>query len=113
MYENKNEPLLTKSAFRIRVFYHVLAAFALLLVTLALGIAGHMYFDGMALTSALVASITLMSGLGLSILPESVAGQLFASVYGILSSYLYIATSSIVIAPILHRLLHKFHLQDE
>ena len=71
-----------------------------------------MYFDNMPFTRALVASTTLMSGLGLSIIPDSVEGQLFTSLYGILSGYIYIAISSIVVAPILHRMLHKFHIDE-
>jgi len=91
---------------------HVLAAVAFLLVTLAIGVAGHMYFDNMELSRALVASVTLSSGLGLSAFPDSTAGQLFASLYGLFSGYVYIATTTIVLAPVLHRVLHRFHLDD-
>ena len=112
MYENKNTPLISKRMFRRRMIYHVLAALSLFLVALAIGVAGHMEFDSMPFTKALVASVTLISGLGLSVFPETTVGQLFASFYGILSGYIYIMTSSIVIAPILHRLLHKFHLSE-
>ena len=112
MYENKRKSLINSKAFRKRVLYHILAALLLILVTITLGVAGHVFFDNMSLGTAFVASITLASGLGLSIVPNTLSGQLFASFYGILSGYVYIATSSIVIAPILHRLLHKFHLEE-
>ncbi|WP_298185176.1 hypothetical protein [uncultured Pseudomonas sp.] len=112
MYESKSSLLIDKKAFRRRVGLHVLVAFTLVVLTLMLGIAGHVYFDDMALDAALVASITLTSGLGLSVIPESTAGKLFTSLFGIFSGYVYIATSTIVIAPILHRLLHKFHLDQ-
>ncbi|MGI5308906.1 hypothetical protein [Rheinheimera sp. WS51] len=111
MYENKSKPLVSRHAFRKRMLCHVLVAFLLVLITLVIGVAGHIYFDGMHFSSALIASITLTSGLGLSIMPETTACQLFASFYGILSNYIYIATTTIIIAPILHRLLHKFHLE--
>lgn len=113
MYESKSKPLISKSAFGKRLFFHMLIAFLLVIFTLAIGIAGHVYFDNMKLSSALIASITLTSGLGLSILPESTSGQLFTSLYGIFSGYVYIVTSSIVIAPIAHRALHKFHLDED
>nr|WP_158651868.1 hypothetical protein [Marinobacterium profundum] len=112
MYESKSKPLASGKEFGKRIIFHVLAAFILVVVALAIGVAGHVYFDDMKLARALIASITLTSGLGLSILPETTPGQLFASLYGIFSGYVYIATSSIVIAPILHRLLHKFHLDE-
>jgi len=110
MYENKKNPLISRKHFRKRMLYHFLLALALVLLSLSIGVAGHIYFDDMSFTRALVASTTLMSGLGLSVLPESINGQFFASLYGIVCGYIYIATSSIVIAPIVHRIHHKFHL---
>ncbi len=112
MYEHKSKPLLSKKEFSRRVFLHLIVAMVLLVFTLTIGTAGHIYFDNMKLVEALVASITLTSGLGISILPETTSGLLFASLYGIISSYVYIATTSIVLAPILHRLFHKFHLES-
>lgn len=113
MYESKHKPLVSVQKFRKRLFFHLLLALFIVVITLVVGVLGHMYFDDMALGSALIASITLAGGLGLTILPETTSGQLFASLYGILSGYVYIATSSIVIAPIAHRILHKLHLEEE
>lgn len=112
MYENKGKPLLSKTAFKKRILTHFFGAFVLVVLTLTVGTAGHIYFDDMELRTALIASITLSSGLGLSVLPESDSGKLFTSFYGIFSGYVYIATSSMIIAPILHRVLHKLHLDE-
>lgn len=112
MYERKGEALIEKKEFTIRMLYHLLAALLLVIVTVTIGIAGHFFIDDMNIGSALIASITLVSGIGLSIVPETFSGQLFASLYGIFSGYIYIATSSIIIAPVLHRILHKFHLDE-
>jgi len=111
MYEHKSKPLISSKAFRKRMLIHILLAMSVVAITLVIGVLGHQYFDGMNTIDALVASITLIGGLGLSIMPESRAGLLFASLYGILSSYVYIGTTSIVIAPIIHRIFHKFHLE--
>ena len=112
MYEHKSKPLLSKKEFSKRMFVHVLVALLLVALTIVVGTIGHVYFDNMGVVVALVASITLTGGLGISILPKTSSGLLFASLYGIVSSYVYIATSSIVLAPILHRLFHKFHLES-
>lgn len=110
MYETRHSPLISRAQFHRRLIAHLLVALGVLVLSLAIGVAGHMYFDDMGLVSAVVASTTLMSGLGLSILPDSVSGQLFASLYGIFCGYIYVATSGIIIAPLLHRMLHKFHM---
>tara|TARA_R110002074_G_scaffold314473_2_gene484880 strand:- start:232 stop:585 length:354 start_codon:yes stop_codon:yes gene_type:complete len=94
------------------MFFHVLAAFILVIITLVAGIAWHIYFDNMEPVTTLIASITLTRGLGLSILPETILVQLFASLYGILSGYVYLATSTIEIAPIFHRIVHELHLMN-
>ena len=113
MYENKKSPLISKPEFRKRLIVHAMLAITLVLLMLLIGVLGHMYFDQMECAKALVASITITAGLGVAILPDSIEGQLFASIYGILSGYIYIATSTIVLAPILHRILHSFHLDEE
>lgn len=112
MYESKSKPLLAKKALTKRMFFHALAAFILVIITLVAGVARHIYFDNMELGTTLIASITLTSGLGPSILPETISGQLFASLYGIFSGYVYLDTSTIVIAPISHRVFHEFHLMN-
>ncbi|MCW8934703.1 MAG: two pore domain potassium channel family protein [Gammaproteobacteria bacterium] len=112
MYESKSKPLTSRKTFGKRMLLHVLTAFLLVVITLVIGITGHVYFDNMKPGTALIASITLTSGLGLSVLPETTSGQLFASLYMIFSGYVYIVTSSIILAPILHRILHKFHLDE-
>lgn len=111
LYEKKSKPLLAPKKFRRRLYSHILIACLLVVFTLTLGVAGHMHFDQMRFSTALVASITLTSGLGLSVLPESSGGQVFAGFYGFFSGYVHIATSSIIMAPIVHRVLHKFHLE--
>lgn len=113
MYENKKEPLITRRHFRRRLLMHVLLALALVGAMLLVDTLGHMHFDGMVLSQALLASITLSSGLGLSVLPSSTAGQVFVSLYGLFAGYLYIATCTIIIMPVLHRMFHKFHLDEE
>ncbi|MEJ6655884.1 MAG: hypothetical protein QNL70_07745 [Pseudomonas sp.] len=113
MYESKTQPLTTSKAFRMRMYLHVLLALLLILVMLLAGTVGHVYFDDMEPSRALVASLTLSSGLGLSILPSSLSGQLFASIYGVFSNYVFIATCTIVLAPLVHRVFHKFHLDED
>ncbi|MHB0764235.1 hypothetical protein ACYCFC_07655 [Stutzerimonas sp. NM35] len=71
MYEHKNKPLISRQHFRKRMLNHVLLALTLVGLSLSVGVVGHIYFDDMSFITALVASTTLMSGQGLSVLPES------------------------------------------
>jgi len=40
-------------------------------------------------------------------------GKLFASFYALFAGLVFIAVSGILLAPILHRLMHALHLDDE
>jgi hypothetical protein len=40
-------------------------------------------------------------------------GKLFASVYALFSGMVFVAAASLFIAPLLHRLLHQFHLDAD
>jgi hypothetical protein len=41
------------------------------------------------------------------------AGKLFAGFYALFSGLALIVVVEIIFAPIVHRFLHKFHLEDE
>ncbi len=41
------------------------------------------------------------------------AGKLFASIYALYSGTVFLVTAGFVIAPLLHRFLHRFHLESE
>ncbi len=81
-----------------------------LLLSIAVGTVGHVYFEGMPWQKALLSSCFLLSGLGLAVFPETASGQLFAGIFALYAGFVFIAISGIVIAPILHRFLHKFPL---
>jgi hypothetical protein len=41
------------------------------------------------------------------------AGKLFASFYSLYAGLVFIGGSTILLAPVLHRFMHRFHLEDE
>lgn len=101
-----------------RVFYRRLAgnaAFALLLISasLAVGIAGYVYFANMALLDAFLNAAMILSGMGpVGDIPTP-SGKVFAGLYAIYSGILIIATTGVMLAPVLHRMMHRFHLKDD
>lgn len=112
MYERRNQPPISPSQFRLRMLRHLGWALALLAVSLLIGTAGQVYLEGFGWQKAFLSSCVLLAGLGLAVLPESEAGQLFVSFYALYAGFIFLVTSSILIAPLLHRLLHHFHWTD-
>jgi hypothetical protein len=77
--------------------------------SIAVGTFGHVYFEGMPWPQAFLSSCLLLSGLGLAIFPETKSGQFFASLFALYAGFVFIAISGIILAPILHRFLHRFN----
>jgi len=55
----------------------------------------------------------ILSGMGPLEPLKSTAGKMFAGLYALYSGLVLVLASGVVLAPIVHRMLHRFHLQDE
>ncbi len=110
MYESRDESLLPRAQFAQRVALHVTVAIGLLLGSLALGIAGYMYFENLAWRDAFLNAAMLLGGMGPVDLPKSDGGKIFAGCYALYAGLLILVTAGVVLSPVLHRLMHHFHL---
>ncbi|HGM9949045.1 MULTISPECIES: two pore domain potassium channel family protein [Providencia] len=114
MFESKNMPLISFSAFLKRMLLHFSYAFALIIITLLIGIVGHIAFDSsINWHDAIFNSAFIANGIGPYIVPQSISGKIFFVFYGIFTSLVFMTTLGLIFAPIAHRMLHKFHLDDE
>lgn len=113
MYEKKKEQVISRKEFIWRLVWHVVAAVLLIIITLAIGTIGHIYFEDIDLHDAFLNTALITGGIGPTVLPESVAGKLFFSAFGIFVGLLFAALVGVALAPILHRIVHKMHLDDD
>ena len=113
MYESKNDPLLPRHHFRRRLVQHVFYALLILFVTLAIGVIGHIALEEISWHDAFITTTFIISGLGTLVMPTTVAGKVFIAIYSLLVNLVLIGTLATVLAPIAHRLAHKFHLDDD
>jgi hypothetical protein len=86
--------------------------FALIGCGLAVGIAGYAGFEGLSLTDAYLNAAMILSGMGPAVEIKTTGGKLFAGTYAILSGLIIIIATGFVLAPIFHRVLHKFHVES-
>lgn len=113
MYENKHKPPLTHRQFLQRMLRHLAMALALICVSLAIGMAGYAHYEGMGWIDAFVNSAMLLGGMGpMKTDGLSDAGKLFAGFYALYAGLVLIAVLGILMAPVLHRLMHLFHWED-
>jgi hypothetical protein len=90
------------------------AAYALVLVatTLAVGIVGYHVLEHMSWLDAFHQSALLLSGMGPVADIKSAPGKIFDSVYALFCGVILLAATGLMFAPVIHRLLHRFHLED-
>ena len=109
MYEHRAEGLLPRRVFVRRLLLHAAAALCLVIISLAIGMAGYMYFEHLPWRDAFVNCAMLLGGMGPVDSPKTDGGKLFAGCYALYAGLVFIVTAGVVVAPIVHRLLHRFH----
>ena len=113
MYESTKDPLLTRKLFRLRLLRHAMAAVALIAVSLGLGIWGYCAFEQLPLLDGFLNSAMLLGGMGPVNNPVTAAGKLFAGLYALYAGLVFLVTAGLLFAPLVHRLMHRFHWPDK
>ena len=113
MFERKHEKLASKLVFAKRMAASVLMASILISVALFMGILGYRYIAGFEWIDSLLEASMILGGMG-PINPLATTGaKMFASGYALFSGLVFIAIMGIILAPATHRMLHKFHIDED
>ena len=112
MYERLADKLLPHALFARRLAWHIASALALIALSLLLGMAGYEHYERLPWRDAFENACMLLGGMGPVNNPGSNAGKLFAGLYALYAGLVFIAVTGIVLAPLLHRMLHFFHSDE-
>jgi hypothetical protein len=112
VYEPKSKPPISRRRFIRRVVDHAAAAAALIVVSLAIGMAGYEHFEGLAWRDAFLNAAMIAGGMGPVDAPHTDPGKLFAGLYALYSGLVFIVTAGLLLTPVVHRVLHKFHWEQ-
>ena len=110
--EHRSQPLLSPAKFARRVAASVAIAQVLVAVSLAIGMMGYRGLEHLSWTDAFLNAAMLLGGMGPVNAPVTEGGKLFAGFYALFCGLVVIAVTGIVLAPLAHRILHRFHLED-
>jgi hypothetical protein len=113
MYETRTHRPIPRKRFVRRLLLHVAAALVLLLGSLVLGMVGYEYFERLAWRDAFLNSAMLLGGMGPVDAPKTDGGKLFAGLYALYAGLVFLVTVALVFTPIIHRIMHKFHWEQE
>jgi hypothetical protein len=105
--------LASSQVFYVRVGRSAGISAALVLATLAVGTMGYVLFAHLPLVDAFHQASLLMSGMGpLDEQGWSTSAKVFDSVYALFCGIVLLVSYGVLFAPILHRFMHRFHLED-
>ena len=110
MFERHHEPLLPLPRFLWRIAKSLGIAATINGVTLAVGAVGLRRLEGLDWMDAWLNAALVMTGNGPIARAQSGSGKAFLLFYALGGVLVFAAVISSVMAPILHRMLHTYHL---
>jgi hypothetical protein len=111
MYEHAKGQLLPWEAFLWRLAKHAGLALAVVVFSLGAGMAGYVYFERLSWLDGFLNAAMLLGGMGPVETPRTSGGKLFAGMYALYAGLVFLVVVGIVLSPVVHRGLHKFHLE--
>ena len=112
-FETKIQKVLPMKDFIKRIFKYFLYASLIVIFSMALGVIGYMHFAQLNFIDAFHMSALILTGMGPVVEMKTTAAKLFSSFYALYSGVAFLTMIATFLAPILHRLLHVLHLDDE
>ena len=112
MYEHRKQKLAPLSTFYQRVVKNILLAIGVMLVCLAIGILGYHYTAEIPWLDSVHNASMILSGMGPVVEIKTVSGKWFSSFYALFSGVVFITNIGIILAPALHRMFHRLHVED-
>lgn len=113
MYESRRHRPIAPSHFLKRVAVHTLVAAGVVVASVGLGMAGYCYFEQLEWRDAFLNTAMLLGGMGPVDMPQTSGGKLFAGIFALYAGLVFLVVIAIVLAPIVHRVLHTFHWEGE
>jgi len=112
-FERKHERLAPMPVFIRRAVVLFGLAGGLILLALLIGVCGYHFFAGLNWIDALLDASMILSGMGPVHELKTDGAKIFASVYALCSGLVFIGVMALVLSPIVHRMLHRFHADEK
>ena len=113
MFEHKAEPLISRRQFYGRLSRAFGVTLAIVAISVGIGAAGYHYFARLPWIDALLNAAMILTGMGPVDTLKTPAAKLFATFYALYSGVAFLSMMAVLLAPVIHRAMHKFHLDAE
>jgi hypothetical protein len=82
-------------------------------VSLGLGILGYHFIAHLGWIDSLLNAAMILTGMGPVDTLHSDPAKIFASAYALFSGVVFITATGILLSPVFHRVLHRFHIEEK
>lgn len=111
-WEHRRQPLASRRRFIRRQLRFLWYSTVIIGVSLLIGTAGYCYFGNLTVICGFYNASMILTGMGPVDEMTTDSGRIFASLYALYSGIAFLSTAAVLLAPILHRVMHMLHLDD-
>ncbi|CUI15680.1 putative membrane protein [Candidatus Protochlamydia naegleriophila] len=112
MNSNSQRLLIPLRQFLKRLTFNILLGVTIITVSLFLGMLGYRHFENLSWIDAYENAAMILSGMGPVLQPKTDSGKIFAGSYALFSGIIFLGVIALILAPVIHRLLHRFHVDE-
>jgi hypothetical protein len=113
MFEHFKQELILFEKLLLRLVRFYFIATGLLLFALLPGIAGFYWVEDLSLKQATVNALSILGTIDPPYSSTSNMKRTFTAVYGLFAETVFLLSLAILLAPVIHRILHKFHVSTD
>jgi hypothetical protein len=86
---------------------------AVVFSALFVGVLGYHATARLGWVDSILNASMILTGMGPVDPMNTTTAKLFASAYALFSGIVFLSAMGILLAPVFHRIIHKFHLEDD
>lgn len=109
VFEHRAQPLVPRVKFVLRLLRRAMIAGGIIAASLGLGAVGYHLTEGFDWVDSILNAAMILTGMGPVSPVQTTAGKLFATAYALFSGIVFLTTAALVLGPVFHRLIHRFH----
>ena len=111
-FEHRRQRLATRRVFLWRLGRNLLLGLGILIASMAMGMAGYVYFEDMNLVDAYDTTAMILSGMGPFQQASTAEGMIFEGTYALYAGLVVLVITGLILAPVFHRVVHSLHVED-
>lgn len=109
-FEHYSQPIISTRLFLSRLARHGGISLSFLVFSLGIGMCGYHFICNLPWMDSFLNASMILTGMGPVAIMTNSAQKIFSGCYALYSGIAFLGAIGILFAPILHRIMHKFHI---